>query len=53
MFVIYVLIFFSHFLQIYGSQILLQREHAIPVRHFAKESAPALKGDREFCYTVV
>ncbi|RZB69497.1 putative ATP synthase 24 kDa subunit, mitochondrial, partial [Glycine soja] len=31
---------------IYGSQILLQKEHAIPVRHFAKESAPpALKGD--------
>ncbi|XP_028199591.1 probable ATP synthase 24 kDa subunit, mitochondrial, partial [Glycine soja] len=38
--------FSSFFLQIYGSQILLQKEHAIPVRHFAKESAPpALKGD--------
>jgi len=46
--------FFFIFLQIYGSQILLQKEHAIPVRHFAKESAPpALKGDGEFSYTVV
>ncbi|KAL5128704.1 putative ATP synthase subunit, mitochondrial [Glycine soja] len=33
-------------MMIYGSQILLQKEHAIPVHHFAKESAPpALKGD--------
>ncbi|KAF7834211.1 putative ATP synthase 24 kDa subunit, mitochondrial [Senna tora] len=30
-----------------GSQILVQKEHVIPVRHFAKESAPpALKGDQ-------
>nr|AFK37945.1 unknown [Lotus japonicus] len=30
----------------YGSQVLLQKEYAVPVRHFAKESAPpALKGD--------
>ncbi|MCS4559137.1 hypothetical protein L9G74_22220, partial [Shewanella sp. C32] len=37
---------FSKSKLIYGSQILLQKEHAIPVRHFAKESAPpALKGD--------
>ena len=38
---------FSKSKLIYGSQILLQKEHAIPVRHFAKESAPpALKGDQ-------
>ncbi|OIW18194.1 hypothetical protein TanjilG_31314 [Lupinus angustifolius] len=31
---------------VYGSQVLLQKEYAVPVRHFAKESAPpALKGD--------
>ncbi|KAG5058368.1 hypothetical protein JHK82_013339 [Glycine max] len=45
---------FSKSKLIYGSQILLQKEHAIPVRHFAKESAPpALKGDGEFSYTVM
>lgn len=33
--------------QLYGSQIILQREHAVPVRFFAKEAAPpALKGDQ-------
>uniref|UniRef100_K7L6N8 Uncharacterized protein n=1 Tax=Glycine max TaxID=3847 RepID=K7L6N8_SOYBN len=38
---------FSKSKLIYGCQILLQKEHAIPVRHFAKESAPpALKGDQ-------
>ncbi|KAK7358904.1 hypothetical protein VNO77_00845 [Canavalia gladiata] len=38
---------FSKSKLIYGSQILLQKEHAIPVRHFAKEPAPpALKGDQ-------
>ncbi|OWM91384.1 probable ATP synthase 24 kDa subunit, mitochondrial [Punica granatum] len=32
--------------QLYGSQIILQKEYAIPVRSFAKEAAPpALKGD--------
>lgn len=32
--------------QVYGSQIVLQKEYAIPVRSFAKEAAPApLKGD--------
>ncbi|OIW17858.1 hypothetical protein TanjilG_14104 [Lupinus angustifolius] len=31
---------------VYGSQVLLQKEYAVPVRHFAKEAAPpALKGD--------
>ncbi|KAE9610261.1 hypothetical protein Lalb_Chr07g0184761 [Lupinus albus] len=31
---------------VYGSQVLLQKEYAVPIRHFAKESAPpALKGD--------
>ncbi|KAK7399459.1 hypothetical protein VNO78_10642 [Psophocarpus tetragonolobus] len=38
---------FSKSKLIYGSQMLLQKEYAIPVRHFAKESAPpALKGDQ-------
>ncbi|KAI4345162.1 hypothetical protein L6164_012314 [Bauhinia variegata] len=37
---------FSKSKLVYSSQILIQREHAIPVRHYAKESAPpALKGD--------
>ncbi|KAF5942748.1 hypothetical protein HYC85_020390 [Camellia sinensis] len=33
--------------QLYSGHILLQREHAVPVRFFAKEAAPrpALKGD--------
>ncbi|RVX21409.1 putative ATP synthase 24 kDa subunit, mitochondrial [Vitis vinifera] len=32
--------------QLYGSQIILQQQHAVPVRFFAKEAAPpALKGD--------
>lgn len=32
---------------VYASQILVQKEHAISVRHFAKDSSPpALKGDR-------
>ncbi|KAL1326894.1 hypothetical protein HN51_037021 [Arachis hypogaea] len=31
---------------VYASQVFLQKEHAIPVRHFAKGSAPpSLKGD--------
>ncbi|XP_027365803.1 probable ATP synthase 24 kDa subunit, mitochondrial [Abrus precatorius] len=38
---------FSKSKLIYGSQILLQKEYAVPVRHFAKEAAtPALKGDQ-------
>ncbi|CAJ1937967.1 unnamed protein product [Sphenostylis stenocarpa] len=38
---------FSKSRLIYGSQILLQKEYIIPVRHFAKGSAPpALKGDQ-------
>ncbi|KAJ7956927.1 MALE GAMETOPHYTE DEFECTIVE 1 [Quillaja saponaria] len=37
---------FSKSKLVYGSQILLQREHAVPVRYFAKEAGrPALKGD--------
>jgi hypothetical protein len=39
-----------------GSQMLLQNEFAVPVRHFAKESGqsglPPLKGDREFSFTL-
>lgn len=32
--------------QLYGSRIILQQEHAIPVRYFAKKAdPPALKGD--------
>ncbi|KAK7266039.1 hypothetical protein RIF29_18678 [Crotalaria pallida] len=32
--------------KVYGSQMLLQKDFAVPVRHFAKEAAPpALKGD--------
>lgn len=32
--------------QLSGRQILLQREHVVPVRFFAKEAAPSvLKGD--------
>ncbi|KAJ0039507.1 hypothetical protein Pint_27001 [Pistacia integerrima] len=32
--------------QLCGSQVILQQQHAIPVRYFAKEAAPpALKGD--------
>ncbi|XAR72381.1 hypothetical protein NMG60_11018997 [Bertholletia excelsa] len=32
--------------QLYACNVLLQREHAVPVRYFAKEAAPAaLKGD--------
>ena len=35
-------------IQLYGSQIILQQQHAVPVRFFAKEAAPpALKGDGE------
>ncbi|XP_052196668.1 probable ATP synthase 24 kDa subunit, mitochondrial isoform X2 [Diospyros lotus] len=38
--------FFPKSKQLYGGHILLQQEHAIPVRFFAKEVAPpALKGD--------
>ncbi|XP_019462523.1 PREDICTED: probable ATP synthase 24 kDa subunit, mitochondrial [Lupinus angustifolius] len=37
---------FSKSKLVYGSQVLLQKEYAVPVRHFAKEAAPpALKGD--------
>lgn len=36
------------FLQLYGSQIILPKEYALPVRSFAKEAArPDLKGDGE------
>lgn len=36
------------FLQLYAGQIILQSEHAVPVRFFAKEAAPpALKEDGE------
>ncbi|KAF2284255.1 hypothetical protein GH714_020093 [Hevea brasiliensis] len=32
--------------ELYGSQVILQQEHVIPVRYFAKKSEPpALKGD--------
>ncbi|ESW31762.1 hypothetical protein PHAVU_002G265700 [Phaseolus vulgaris] len=38
---------FSKSKLIYGSQMLLQKEYAFPVRHYAKESSPpALKGDQ-------
>jgi len=40
------------FLQLYASQIILQNEHRVPVRSYAKEAAPAglppLKGDGEY-----
>ena len=33
-------------IQLYGSQIILQQKHVVPVRSFAKEAAPpVLKGD--------
>lgn len=36
------------FLQLYTVQNIIRKEHVIPVRHFAQESAPkGLKGDGE------
>ncbi|KAJ7945319.1 MALE GAMETOPHYTE DEFECTIVE 1 [Quillaja saponaria] len=37
---------FSKSKLVYGSQLILQKEHAVPVRNFSKEAGrPALKGD--------